>query len=504
MSFITSPSRGISNIANGAGSLRSGVDSATFAGAAANYVVGRYGPTVLNAAQTKLDQTVSSIADRITGNNSKGNNSGDNGSIGNNSNINGNGSSGKSKGGRRASKSSATGLGGSPNTSGVPQLSLDTGIDSGTIVNPLQNTTENFTPLFIQCGNFLPDLSEQPDSMTTGMLSSELFYKYSVIIQSEVNFSLARSFTKERFYDYILNISKALQLYYMIDSIISFTTHTPNTNIAMTRLRMAITPEIANAHIKLREFLESTPIPPNLLTYIRHMYQNYAFSDVENSPIIRLSFQDCLCTSEIDGSLNLDSSIYNEIIESMIDLSQIGSILKKIRSNWTVTMPPSSYEALYDPQFSTFWHNSCIAYEDYGSGKIRYSITADDLHTPLYYGLFGNRLDGIIYASCSVAIANDVIQMGLWSPFIDFANRDSINSSLLQLSNDKRIRPVTDVSFRFSSMVYSAPYTRITSDNNPVWELVKSSSACATIPQTHTLENVTQAITRAIVWLLVP
>jgi hypothetical protein len=290
----------------------------------------------------------------------------------------------------------------------------------------------------------------------------------------------------------------------MIDSILAFTSYTPNNNIGMTRLRMSITSDIMNGHVRLKEMLEGTPIPPNLLTFIRHMYQNYSFDDVIDSPIIRLSYKDALCTAENDGSLNIDGSTYDEIISTMIEQSTISSMLTKIRSNWINTLPPSSYEALYDSQFSTFWHNSNIAYEDYGSAVVKFTISVKDRSEPIYYGIFGNRLDGLIYASCSIVDEHKVMENGLWAPFTEFKGKKSINCSLLQLSNDKLVRPVTAQQFRFSSMVYAAPYTMITSDKNPVWTVVHCSYAAACIPQVHSLENVTQAITKSIGWLLNP
>jgi len=510
MTFIVSSPSSFSH-SSGSGSFTPGVDASTFARAAAGYAVNRYGPTLLNAAQSRIDSTVSNIASKIAGNGSSSNVSGNGKSsssrASNNSSSNGN-DSGKSNpiGGRRASKSRGplTGTGGSPNIQGVPQLSLDSGIDSGTINNPLQDTTPDYSPLFIQCGQFIPDVDQQKNSTYSKLMGKELFYKYLMLVQSEVNFSMSRNFTEENFYTYIITISKALQLYYMVDSILAFTSHTPNNNIAMTRLRMAINPGIANGHIKLREFLETTPIPPNLLMFIRHMYQNYSFSNVSGSPIIRLSFKDSLCTSELKGPLTINGLTYASIINDLIGCSITTSIISRIRPKWKVKLPESSYEALYDPQFSTFWHNSNIAYEDYGSKVVKYTINCDDYNTPLYYGIFGNRLDGVIYASCSVNVEHNVMEMGLWRPFSEFQEMKSMNSSLLHMSNDGLIRPVTEQNFRFSSMVYAAPYTTITKDNNPIWNLINSSYVGACIPQVHTLENVTQAITRTIIWLFVP
>lgn len=495
--------------------INPGVSAINFVASAA---AGRYAAPLANAIVSRVDNVAANVLNKIAGNGSPsdtGKSDGVKSTIpakgtptsgktnGNNNNINGNGKNNNS--GYRPSRGGGkTGVGGSPNVPGIPQTTLDSGIDSGTINNPLQKTTEYFTPLFIQCGQLFPDIKEQSDSTYAALASRDLFYKYLILVQSEVNFSMARNFTQDSFYLYITKISKALQLYYMIDSILAYTTYSPNNNLGMTRLRMAITPDVANSHIKLREFLQTTPIPPNLLNFVRHMYQNYSFSDVIGSPVIRLSYQDALCTSEYKESLGITSIDYRKVLDELIDCATTSSILKKIRPNWVVTMPPSSYEAMYDPQFSIFWHNSNIAYEDYGSKAIKYTIEAKSRFEPLYYGIFGNRLDGLIYASCSVLTENSVEEMGLWSPFKSFEDRNSINSSILHFSNDGLIRPITDVQFRVGSMAHSAPHTVITKDGNPVWEIISCSYAGAVIPQVHSLENVSQAITRSVGYLLNP
>lgn len=492
----------------GSGATQIGVSALEYA---KSYALHRYGPRIFNAFGQRADDIVDKAAEHISGrraSKTKGSTSGsapssvqptDKGS--NNSSSNG-----KPPGGRRASKASKgdLGPGGAPDVSGVPQLTLDSGIESGVILNPLQDTTSTYSPMFIQCGQLFPDITSQNDSSYAKLAGKELFYKYLMIVQSEVNYSLVRQFTEENFYSYITKICTALQLYYMIDSILSFTSHAPNYNIAMTKLRMAITPDIANGHIKLKDFLQTTPIPPNLLVYIRHMYQNYKFSDVVGSPIIRLSLNNSLCTSEYKGALGIDGSDYSRVLSSLIDSSECSSIIKKIRNNWVNSMQPSSYEALFDPQFSTFWHNSNIAYEDFGSKAIKHTINTKTVYDPLYYGIFSNRLDGLIYASCSVRTENDVIEMGLWKPFAGFAIMNSTNSSLLHYSNDGLMRPVTEREMRVCSMVHSAPHTVVTPDKNLVWDVISASYLGACIPQVHTLENVRQAITRSVYWLLDP
>lgn len=489
------------------------ISAGSFASRAGMLAAERYGPVLAGAALNRLDKSVSGLAAKISGD-SSGN--GSNGNGNNNSrssssysgNDNGNPPPPpSSKGGRRPRRKGATSSSGVYDKTGIPRFSINTGIPSGTLINPLQKSTIHYSPLYVQCGRLFDNVVEQNDSLFSGLINSELYFKYKILVQSTITNSFSRYFTEECFYSYVSVLSKALQLYYMVDSILAYTSNNVNSNLAMFRLRMAMTSEILSEHVKLKEFLGTIPIPPNLLEYIRYLYQNFSFNDVEGSSIIRLSLEDSLCTSEYGDQLGLDLQYYNEVMAELLTLSETFSVLRKVRENWVKELPPSSFEAFYDPQFSTFWHNSNICYEDYGSKKVKYTINATDNTSLLYYGIFDNRLDGIIYASSSVNVNIndvDVCQTGIWKPFSDFKDRKSINSSLLHFSNDNLMRPVTSQEHRNASMVHAAPYTLVTPDKNLMWVVTESNFAGSTIPQVHTLENTTQAVVRSVEWLLNP
>jgi len=488
-----------------------GVCARDFISSLGDYAFNRYGQTIVNSVRDRVDKTVLNVADYISGNNSDNNgSSGRNSKSSSNSNSNSSGgdndsppptSNGK-KGGRRPRRN--LGPGGSPNSLGIPSFSINSGIDSGVVVNPLQQTTDFYSPLYIQCGRLFSDGTSQKESDLSSLMNNQLFYQYQIIVTSEINYSLAKELTQEKFYDYVRKISYALQLYYMIDSILAYTTHSPNHNMAMTTVRASISSDVSNGHIKLKELLESTPIPPRLLEYIRYMYQNYSFYSVSGSSIIRLSLDDSLCTGEYEGGLGINNDTYFNVINSLISCSNISAILRRIRPNWQVKMPPSSYEALFDPQFSTFWHNSNIAYQDFGSKISKYTISVKGNTESIYYGIFDDRLDGVIYASCSIQDAFNIIQKGLWCPFDKFDGKISINNSLLYFDKDQLLNPANDVAFRNASMVFAAPHVVTTKDGNKIWVVDKSNFAGSCIPQLHSLDNVTQALVRTVSWLLAP
>lgn len=503
-------------LTNTAFSVTPGVRVHQLANKVGYFVGSKVATHVANRAINKAVTILNDLSDKylfssVAGNNGSGSNS--TSPVSNNSSKSSNGSNnsdkppqgpGKPKNPKGGRRPKSTGnVGGSLDVDVSPRTSLDTGIDSGTIINPLQEPTGDYTPLFIQCGQLFPSLEQNKDSTFTKLMNIDLYYKYLILVQSEINYSLARQFTQEKLLDYIIKISYALQLYYMIDSILAYTSYSPNNNIGMTRLRMAITPEIANGHVSLKQFLETTPIPPNLLMFIRYMYQNFSFSEVIGAPVVRLSFFDVLCTREYNG-LGMDGSTYADLVTDLIGLSETISTIKKIRPSWVVKMPPSFVEATYDAQFITFWHNCNVAYEEFDFETVKYSRSAKTVNDSLYYGIFGDRLDGLIYASSSILLDNNTMELGLWKPFDIFKEKKSINSSILSYSKDGSIGPINERSIRISSMVYSAPYSYVTKDGNYVWELVNCSYAAVQIPQTHTLENVTQAMSRSMIWLLNP
>jgi hypothetical protein len=488
------------------------VSGADFARSAGGFLLNRYGPTVVGAGINYMDNTVRDITADISGRSAVKRSSNSRNGSGNNGDSDSKGNGSSRVGGRRARKGGSTvGQYGGIDVSGIPRFSINTGIPSGTIRNPLQNTTEYYSPMFIQCGILLPTIDENGDSLFSKLVNSDLYFKYLIIVQSVITNNFSRFFTEINFFNYLSVLSQALQLYYQIDSILAFSSHSDNRNqnLAMVNLRMAIGPEILNGHMKLKEFLESVPIPPNLLEYIRYMYQNFCFKDVQGSSIIRLSYSDSLCTDEYAGKLGIDGYTYNEIVMKMLELSEVASIVAKIRPNWIGTLPASSYEVFYDPQFSTFWHNSNIAYEDFGSKAVKYTINANSKSDLLYYGIFDDRLDGAIYASCSVNLFTknsdkSVQQMGMWHPFSDFSNRKAISSSLLYFNKLSRISSVLEVTYRNASMVHSAPHAIKTESGNFVWVVNSSNYAGSAIPQVHTLENTTQAVVQTVNWLFEP
>jgi hypothetical protein len=498
------------------------VNGADFARTAGSFILNRYGQAVVGAGINYMDNTVRDIAASISRKSAiprkaaakagiPGNGS-DKGKV--NGKDDGSGipkKPGKEGGWRKKRSMSDKGQYGGIDVSSTPRFGLDTGIESGTILNPLQDTTNYYSPLYIQCGTLLPTIGENDDSTFSELINSELYFRYLIIVQQVITNNFASYFTEVDFFNYLATVSEALQIYYMVDSILAFSSHSDNKNqnLAMVNLRMAIGPDILNGHMKLKEFLESVPIPPNLLQYIRYMYQNFCFKDVKGSSIIRLSYQDSLCTDEYKGSLGIDGNTYNSIVLKMLELSKLGSIIAKIRPNWITDLPPSSYEVFYDPQFSTFWHNSNIAYEDFGSNIVKYTINANSKSDLLYYGIFDDRLDGAIYASCSVNLKTtnkdkSIQQMGMWQPFNSFKNKNSISSSLLYFNKESKVSSILDVAYRNASMVYAAPHAVKTESGNFTWVVNASNFAGSTIPQVHTLENTTQAVVRTVNWLFEP
>jgi hypothetical protein len=492
------------------------LSASEFVRTAGGWLIRRYGSAIVGAGVRRMDRIVDDFSTRFGDGTPPSNPGTRTGSRSSNPRLmatarNSGDSSGPPPnvtGGRRRRRNPKVGnAGGSVDVDSTTKFTIDTGIDSGTLINPLQGPTKEFTPVLIQCGVLMPNLKDGSDDNFGQLVNSEIYFKYKILVQAEITNSFASFFTEENFYKILGTLSEALQLYYMIDSILAYTSVSPNVNIAMYKLRMAITPEIAAGHAKLGEFLRTCAIPPKMLEFIRYMYQNFTFSDTEGSTIIRLSYKDSLCTAEKDGLLNIDENTYEDIFVKLVNSSETISIMKKIKPSWVNDLPSSSYELMCDPQFSTFWHNSNISYESLQTKKVHYTITVNNQSDLLYYGIFDNRLDGLIYACASVTEVRGqdrIQQNGLWVPFDEFLNRNSITSSLLYYDSDGLIRSVQSYQHRYASMIHAAPYVERDQQGHMEYVATQVGYAGAAIPQLHSLVNTSQAVTRSVNWLLDP
>lgn len=399
-------------------------------------------------------------------------------------------------------------------------VTWSSGVTSGLVFNPQQNTGDYFSPIFISCGEIFPNLARNKPNAYLDELINNYIYQFYLDKVLNYNFRLSPSFTLTDFRNYLKTVVEALQYYYLVDSILVYCSNINNQNVGMRHLRNKLSPSVVSYHAELGERLVNFPIPEPLLLYIRYMYQNFSFGTTSNCPIIRLSMNNAIF--EVDKSKigQLDDITYSTLFLSLNNIAPIKSILTvalKGQNNFFRTSLPGSTDVIFfDDQFCTFWHNSNIAYV---RGKeIDYSVQVDSKEKNLYYGSFAQDPDGIIYASSSITqvikdanndverngvsqtltpITEEIVNKsyiqhnGLWSPYDDLLENDTNGQSSLLCYVDGQVKSVQKESLRVSTHLHSAPYFQ-----NPGWINKKYGYAGCQVSQVHSILNLQQAVSQ--------
>jgi hypothetical protein len=315
-----------------------------------------------------------------------------------------------------------------PEERGVSSISFSSGINPGFVINGYESSAFDFSTCFIQCGGFFDTIHE---SMYKTQLDEILFVDYLFEVQKRVKYNINKKFTEENFYKYFTHVSNALQLYYMTDSIIA---HTQSRNIrhknrGLMYLRSTFDAEILSSQQQLGEILKTVPIPPNLLNFIRYMYQNFTFSELPGHPIYRLGFRQTLHSTCKFGSIS--SQYYRVIIDELIsDTVTIGILNSAFQDEFKFsTLPPSNDIPMYDKNFMSFWHNNDITYLSNKDKNMTHTRFVKDEDQDYKYLVFDDDMDGIFYASSTIFNEKtNNSETGIWSPLRDAVNLGTATS----------------------------------------------------------------------------
>lgn len=340
-------------------------------------------------------------------------NNNDSGSDGNGSN----GSKGKSGNRPHKSKTRAVYPMKEPKTTNIR---FNSGIKSGTLVNDREEpSSSSYSTLFTLGGTFFESLDS--NSYYSNLLE-DIYYRYLRKVQASVNVNAAKTFTKSKFSEYIYSLSNALQLYYMVESILAYSQNPSNKNEGMLFLRNKFDSNLMSQHERLRRFLITCPIPKKLMEFICYMYSNFSFSNYDNSVIFRLEFRDTLHTT----GLVLSELYYDVIISSIFDCNEVTSLLlKSIPSLGIIDLDFVSNEVIYDENFLTFWHNSDHTMQSYSNknndGYIVHSRVVENYDEEFpYYQFTDIDIDGIFYACSSYHnYKTKCDDPGLWRAYHD-------------------------------------------------------------------------------------
>jgi hypothetical protein len=315
------------------------------------------------------------------------------------------------------------------------KIEISTGIRSGLIVNPGErNNEEDFSSLYIMCGNMFKE--DTIDTSFKHHLEKNIYPDVNREIQYNLNFDYELSL--DEFTNWFYDLTKALEVYYALDSVDVYGKKDENNNPGSRYLHTKITSSIRLKLNELRRVLNYQAIPPRLLTAVRYMYQYYKFSELPGAPLYRLCpgliFHDNMALGTDAYKNRLTSQMLDELITNLTRHTQVHNKIFKAMPSWHVDgycMPPSCDTAYYDPNFRTFWFNSCMTYTT-PDGTVHYTRDGDDSKNFRYW-LYTNNFDGFFFAMGSFnknpdASSREVgTRPGLWTPVIDFSTSAGAN-----------------------------------------------------------------------------
>jgi hypothetical protein len=408
----------------GAGSIvprntNQALSSLDFARDIANRVGGTVAAANSAIESVKAFDKATGISKRVKNRKKKGNNDG--------SDDNGNGGGGSSN--LNSSSSGGYSYDMMCNKPISEKIEISTGIRSGLIVNPGErNNNDDFSSLYIMCGNMFKE--DAIDTSFKHHVEKNIYPDVNREIQYNLNFDYELQL--DEFNSWFYDLTKALEVYYALDSVDVYGKKEENNNPGSRYLHTKITSSIRLKLNELRRVLNYQAIPPRLLTAVRYMYQYYKFSELPGAPLYRLCpgliFHDQADTGGNAYKHKLSPEMLDELITKLTRHTQVHNKIFKAMPSWHVDgycMPPSCDTAYYDPNFRTFWFNSCLTYTT-PDGTVQYTRSGVDSENFRYW-LYSNRFDGFFYAMGSFhknldSSSGEIgTRPGLWTPVNDFS-----------------------------------------------------------------------------------
>jgi len=236
------------------------------------------------------------------------------------------------------------------------KIEISTGVRSGLIVNPGErNNKKDFSSLYIMCGNMFKE--DAIDTAFKDHLEKNIYPAVNREIQYNLNFDYELSLTS--FTSWFYDMTKALEVYYALDSVDVYGKKNENNNPGSRYLHSKISSTVRLKLNELRRVLNNQAIPPRLLQTVRYMYQYYKFSELPGAPLYRLSpgfiFSDYASTAGNNAYYDgLSANMLDDLITKLNSHTQVHNKIFKAMPSWHVPgycMPPSCDTAYYDPKF---------------------------------------------------------------------------------------------------------------------------------------------------------
>lgn len=291
------------------------------------------------------------------------------------------------------------------------EIRLDTGIQPNTYVaDQMEAVYQQCSPLHMTCVQI--SIPQTAGSQLYTTLIDQVFHLQTAA-QSNVGFALnvATDFAQDRILVAMNALVYSLQIYFYYKSIISYFSNPANNNRGMITLRRNLTPQLLEDLTLLERRLLDTPIPPNLLEYMRYLSGTYYSGNTAGAPLIKI----CPIAPNISGvDLTTPSTALAQL--SVPNNNTVFTLLRRAVPQWLPSVlydvPP---EPFYDDNFKTIFANLPSA--SFYNGVTNYFPTVSTAATPIQYNSFTEVLDGAAFCLVNFNITGTPgWQPGLISP----------------------------------------------------------------------------------------
>lgn len=312
------------------------------------------------------------------------------------------------------------------NSSSAISSRFRTGINSGITTSLYEPGSINWSPLYCQQIFITPTgtgSSDDPDKacyteymweeVILPIIKTELMRRINVNINSYISDSLIRTA--------IENNSMALQIYYTVESVLSYSDNYVSANVGMNHLSSMIRDNatLIHKHELLRERLATCFLPPKLVSFIKYNYDLYSWTNLPGASILKQNFGQMFGFKEAwvtpDDSKpwthTYGEGLYDSILNilSTDDYLSTNSYLVKAFPDYEIKDPGTySSVAKYDIGFLTYWTNSIQAVQfNNDTGVFGFNLFQANENNQYRYFIYDNDLDGSVVASLSCYIGED-------------------------------------------------------------------------------------------------
>jgi hypothetical protein len=291
----------------------------------------------------------------------------------------------------------------------------------------------------------IEDSTSIPDTYFRQLVTTDIYTEYLHQIEVVRNRDAGRHFTKEKFIKYFDSVVQALQMFYCLDSILSYDSDASKFNAGMLYLRERMSSEVVGEYANLKRCLERQVMKPEIVDFICYMYGNFNMHAGKYAPVIKMSYYDILADfnpldSQVDYLKNPVMIRYlidqvNEDFSGAFSFMAGGYPQYKLIGK----LPSVATEPTTSSDFNTWWHNSDYTWpiidEEGAIKEVKHSRSAVSATADIYYGVYGDDVNGILHACSSVLIGVANHEPGMYRPIYkhrEFRDTDKFNSCSLK------------------------------------------------------------------------